>query len=68
MGAYVSEAMSVTMANSFSKKGSKPIKYREKPFFRNKELTEEEKKKQLMALFGKLEVRKANFNRTHGEK
>lgn len=68
MGAYVHEAMSVTLANAFSKKGSKEVKYREEPFLKKHELTEAEKKAQVQALFGKLDVMKANFDLKHGEK
>ena len=69
MGAYVQEAMSVTLANAFSKKGAKEAKYRNEPFLKGKrELTEAEKKAQVQALFGKLEVMKSNFDRKQGDK
>ena len=48
MGAYVYNAMSITLANAFKKKGSKPEKYLEEPFpiFPMTEEEEEEKKRQ----------------------
>lgn len=70
MGAYVHEAMSVTLANAFSSKGSTPIKYRDKPFLKDvqTELTEEDIKAQRQAILSSLTVMQHNFERTHGEK
>ena len=68
LGAYVQEAMGVVLSNAFPKKGSKPVKYREKPFLQSAEMTQEERERKIKMLFAQLDVRKANFERTHGEK
>ena len=71
-GVYVYEAMATVIANAFSEKGAKAIKYRERPILaemkeKNRVLTEEEKQLQIDALFGQLEVMQQNFMRTHGD-
>lgn len=70
MGAYVHEAMSVTLANAFSSKDSTPVKYRDRPFLKDvqTELTEEEIEAQRQAILSSLTVMQHNFERTHGEK
>lgn len=68
LGIYTHDAVSVALHNNLSKKGTKPIKYMEKQLYTNRELTKEDKKKKLELLFGQLEVRKTNFNLTHGDK
>lgn len=73
IGLYVYEAMSVVMANAFSKKGAKPQKYRDTPILTeyresHRELSEEAKQAQIDILFNNLEAMQRAFEQTHGEK
>ena len=67
LGLYFQESIAATVGNMFSKKGSIPHKYPEKPYELNehKEMTEEELTKQRELFVAKLEVMKNNFDLTH---
>lgn len=70
MGAYVLEAVGVSMANAFSKKGRK-VEYRKKPFMADLDLeptalSEEQKIERTNALFSMLSIMQSNFNNSHG--
>ena len=64
-GAYIHEAMTVVMANMFSKKGAKKQKYRDMPYYKQKreediakgliELSEEEKAERVRKIFRQID-------------
>lgn len=71
IGAYVNEAVSVALVNAFRKKGSKPHKYRDKPYSQeenlaqSENLTDEQKKQAIDRLFRGLSIKMTNFNLAH---
>lgn len=76
-GMYVHAAMSVVMANAFSKKGAKPVEYPDKPLLDrepdetivvSEEMSQEEKDKHVNMLFDQLHIMQANFELYHGNK
>lgn len=71
LGHYFYEAVSISLANAFSKKGSKPIQYRTVGLIqemedRNRPLTEEEKIEQTNNLFAMLGEMQARFEASKG--
>ena len=73
MGAYVYNAVSISLNNAFRKKGSQPSKYLEKSFLeeyeeRNHVFTEEEKAAAIAQLFSNLGNMQKSFEKSKAAK
>ena len=69
-GLYVRDAIDSTICNAFRDKQEKP-KYPQKPyplFEENRELTEEEKQREVELFFAQQDVMRANFQMAHKNK
>lgn len=71
-GIYIREALKSTVCNGFvwKGKGQEPDEYPKKPFmqdndFYNRELTEDEKQREVDRFFAQESARRANWRRTH---
>lgn len=73
LGGYVFQAVTVSLGNAFRKKNQKAKSYfemQEKPFLdgiEHKEITDEEKQRQIDALMASLHIMQNNFEMKHGK-